>query len=249
VITEVNGLLDAYEFGKASEVLYHFAWDEFCDWYLELAKVPLAAGGAAAGTTRQVLGFVLDQMLRLLHPVMPFVTDELWTTLTGEDSVMVAPWPTFAFTDPAAEAELASVQRLVTEIRRFRADQGLRPAQKVVARLAGIDSTSIAGHEAAIRSLLRLTEPDDRFSVSAGLVSEGVTVEIDLAGTVDLVAERKRLDKDMAAARKEAAQVSAKLGNADFMAKAPADVVAKARERLATAEAGIARLEARLAAL
>jgi valyl-tRNA synthetase len=249
VITEVSGLLDVYEFGKASEVLYHFAWDEFCDWYLELAKVPLAAGGVAAQATRHVLGFVLDQMLRLLHPVMPFVTDELWTTLTGEDSVMVAPWPTFAFTDPTAEAELASVQRLVTEIRRFRADQGLRPAQKVAARLAGIDSTSIASHEAAIRSLLRLTEADERFSVSARLVSEGVTVEIDLAGTVDLVAERKRLDKDIAAARKEAAQVSAKLGNAGFMAKAPAGVVANARERLATAEANIARLEARLAAL
>jgi valyl-tRNA synthetase len=249
VIAEVNGLLDVYEFGKASEVLYHFAWDEFCDWYLELAKVPLAAGGVAADATRQVLGFVLDQMLRLLHPVMPFVTDELWTTLTGEDSLMVAPWPEFAFTDPAAEAELASVQRLVTEIRRFRADQGLRPTQKVAVRLAGIGSTSIAGHEAAIRSLLRLTEPDDAFSVSAGLVAEGVTVEIDLAGTVDLVAERKRLDKDIAAARKEAAQVSAKLGNTGFMAKAPADVVANARERLATAEADIARLEARLAAL
>jgi valyl-tRNA synthetase len=249
VIAEASGLLDAYEFGKASDVLYHFAWDEFCDWYLELAKVPLAAGGTAAQATRQVLGFVLDQMLRLLHPVMPFVTDELWTTLTGEDSVMVASWPTFSFTDPAAEAELASVQRLVTEIRRFRADQGLRPAQKVVARLAGIESTSIAGHEAAIRSLLRLTAPDDRFSVSARLASEGVTVEIDLAGTVDVVAERKRLDKDLGAARKEAAQVSAKLGNADFMAKAPAGVVAKTRERLATAQADIARLEARLAAL
>ncbi len=192
---------------------------------------------------------MLDQMLRLLHPVMPFVTDELWTTLTGQDSVMMAPWPAFAFTDPAAEAELASVQRLVTEIRRFRADQGLRPAQKVTARLAGIDSTPIGAHAAAIRSLLRLTEPGEEFTVSAGLACEGVTVEIDLAGTVDVVAERKRLDKDLAAARKEAAQVSAKLGNPDFMAKAPAAVVANARERLAAAEADIARLEGRLAAL
>jgi valyl-tRNA synthetase len=249
VIAEVNGLIDAFEFGKACEALYHFAWDEFCDWYLELAKVPLAADGAAAETTRHVLGFVLDQMLRLLHPVMPFVTDELWTTLTGEDSVMVAAWPAVAFSDPAAEAELASVQRLVTEIRRFRADQGLRPSQRVAARLAGIGATPIAGHEAAIRSLLRLTEPDEAFGVSAGLACEGVTVEIDLAGTVDVVAERKRLDKDLAAARKEIAQVSAKLGNADFMAKAPADVVANARERLAMAQADIARLQARLAAL
>ena len=209
-----------------------------------------AAGAAAAGTTRQVLGFVLDHMLRLLHPVMPFVTDELWTTLTGEDSVMVASWPVFAFADPVAEAELLRVGAATGDRDpRFRADQGLRPAQKVAVRLAGIDSTPIASHEAAIRSLLRLTEPDHRFAASAALVAEGVTVEIDLAGTVDVVAERKRMDKDLAAARKEAAQVSGKLGNPDFMAKAPADVVGKARERLAAAQADIARLEARLATL
>jgi valyl-tRNA synthetase len=246
LINEVDRLLEQFEFGKACEALYHFAWDEFCDWYLELAKVPLAAGGAAAESTRWVLGSVLDPMLRLLHPVMPFVTDELWTALTGGDSVMVASWPGMSFSDPAAEAELASVQRLVTEIRRFRADQGLRPGQKVAGRFTG---TVLGEHEEAIRSLLRLTEPGDGFAVSAALEAEGVTVEIDLAGTVDVAAERKRLDKDLAAARKEAAQVSAKLGNEDFMAKAPADVVANARMRLVTATGDIDRLEARLAAL
>jgi len=249
LIAEVDGLLEQFEFGKACEALYHFAWDEFCDWYLELAKVPLAAGGAAAETTRAVLGYVLDQTLRLLHPVMPFVTDELWTTLTGEDSVMVAAWPTYRFSDPAAEAELASVQRLVTEVRRFRADQGLRPGQKVAARLAGLASSPLASHEEAIRSLLRLSPPGPPFTASASFEAEGITVEIDLAGAVDLVAERKRLDKDLAAARKEAAQVSGQLGNASFTAKAPADVVAKARARLAAAQADIARLEARLATL
>ena len=116
---------------------------------------------AAAETTRQVLGFVLDQLLRLLHPVMPFVTEELWTALTGEDSVMVSAWPTFAFADRAAEAEISSMMRLVTEIRRFRSDQGLRPSQRVAARLAGIEATPLAGHEARIRSLLRL-EPGCR---------------------------------------------------------------------------------------
>jgi valyl-tRNA synthetase len=249
VIAEVGGLLDAFEFGKACEALYHFAWDEFCDWYLELAKVPLAGGGAAAQTTRAVLGFVLDQMLRLLHPVMPFLTDELWTTLTGEDSVMVAAWPAHQFADPAAEAELASVQRLVTEVRRFRADQGLRPSQKVAARLAGLAASPLARHELAMRTLLRLSVPGEQFTASASFEAEGITVEIDLAGAVDLVAERKRLDKDLAAARKEVAQVSAMLGNAGFTAKAPADVVAKARERLAAARADIARLESRLATL
>jgi valyl-tRNA synthetase len=250
VTAEVDEFFEQFEFAKACETLYHFAWDEFCDWYLELAKVPLAAGGSAADATRAVLGFVLDQMLRLLHPVMPFVTDELWTTLTGGDSVMVAAWPAHQFADPAAEAELASVQRLVTEVRRFRADQGLRPAQRVAARLGGLaGSSKLARHEEAVRSLLRLSAPGERFTVSASLQAEGVTVEIDLAGTVDLEAERKRLDKDLAAARKEAAQASARLGNADFTAKAPAGVVASARERLATAEADIARLEGRLARL
>jgi valyl-tRNA synthetase len=250
VIIEVDGLLEQYEFGKACEALYHFAWDEFCDWYVELAKVPLSSGDErAAGTTRRVLGFVLDQMLRLLHPVMPFVTDELWCALTGEDSVMVADWPSYQFADAAAEAELASLMRLVTEIRRFRSDQGLRPGQRVPARLAGIESTPLAPHEESIRALLRLVVPGDDFAVSAALAAEGVTVELDLAGTVDVEAERKRLEKDLAAASKEAEQMTAKLGNAAFTGKAPADVVEKTRQRLASAEADITRLQGRLAAL
>jgi valyl-tRNA synthetase len=180
---------------------------------------------------------------------MPFVTDELWCALTGEDSVMLAPWPEFALPDPAAEAELASLMRLVTEVRRFRSDQGLRPGQRVPARLAGIEGTPLAPHEESIRSLLRLTAPEDGFAVSASLAAEEVMVEIDLAGTVDVEAERKRLEKDLAAARKEAAQTSGKLGNESFMAKAPADVIAKTRQRLADAEADTVRLESRLATL
>jgi valyl-tRNA synthetase len=135
----------------------------------------------------------------------------------------------------------------VTEIRRFRSDQGLRPGQRVPARLKGIETTPLAAHEASIRSLLRLTDLAD--NVSASLTTEGVTVEIDLAGTVDVAAERARMEKDLAAARKEAAQMAAKLGNSGFTDKAPADVVAKSRQRQADAEADIARLEARLASL
>jgi valyl-tRNA synthetase len=256
VIAEVDGLLEDYEFGKVCEALYHFAWDELCDWYLELAKVPLTGvDEAAAGRTRRVLGFVLDQTLRLLHPVMPFVTDELWSALTGQDSVMMAAWPRFAFTDLAAEAEIGSLMELVTEIRRFRSDQGVRPGQRVPARLAGIEATPLAAHEDAIRSLLRLTVPEntgpDRsgFAASASLLAEGVTVQLDLAGTVDVEAERKRLAKDVAAARKEAQAMAAKLGNVAFTAKAPAEVIEKTRQRLADAEADITRLEGRLAAL
>ncbi len=255
VIAEVDALLEQFEFGKACDALYHFAWDEFCDWYLELAKVPLASGDEeAVRRTRAVLGFVLDQMLRLLHPVMPFVTDELWCALTGEDSVMVAAWPHFEFTDPAAEAEVASLMRLVTEIRQFRSSQGLRPAQRVPARLSGIEATPLAAQEESIRALLRLTEPErngpqDGFAASASLLAEGVTVELDLAGTVDVEAERKRLEKDLAAARKEAQSMTAKLGNEAFTAKAPAEVIEKSRNRLAAAQSDITRLESRLSRL
>jgi valyl-tRNA synthetase len=253
VIAETDQLFEAFEFGKICDVLYHFAWDEVCDWYLELAKVPLSSGDeAVAETTRQVLGFVLDQLLRLLHPVMPFVTEELWTALTGEDSVMVSAWPTFAFADRAAEAEISSIMRLVTEIRRFRSDQGLRPSQRVAARLVGIEATPLAGHEAQIRSLLRLDTVDpaaEGFTASASIEIEGITAELDVAGVIDVAAERRRMEKDLAAARAEAEQSERKLANADFTAKAPAAVVDKTRQRLETAQADIARLEQRLASI
>src|SRR6201999_3463331 len=101
--------------------------------------------------------------------VMPFVTEELWTALTGEESVMVSSWPAFAFADSDAEAEITSMMRLVDEIRRFRSDQGLRPSQRVAARLAGIEATPLAGHEERIRSLLRLRPPSDGFTPSAAV--------------------------------------------------------------------------------
>jgi valyl-tRNA synthetase len=250
VTADVSELFEQFEFAKICEALYHFAWDEVCDWYVELAKVPLTgADAAAAAATREVLGFVLDQLLRLLHPVMPFVTDELWTALTGEDSVMVASWPAYSFSDQAAEAEIASLMRLVTEVRRFRSDQGLNPGQRVAARLSGPSGSPLAAQETAIRTLLRLNPPSGAFSASATLEAEGVTVELDLAGVVDVAAERRRLEKDLAAARAEVDGTERKLGNASFTGKAPAEIVAKTRQRLETARADIARLEQRLAAL
>ncbi|HEX5295637.1 MAG TPA: valine--tRNA ligase [Streptosporangiaceae bacterium] len=250
VIAETDQLFESFEFAKVCDALYHFAWNEVCDWYLELAKVPLTgADEAAAETTRQVLGFVLDQLLRLLHPVMPFVTEELWTALTGQESVMVAAWPSFSLADPRAEAEISSVMRLVTEIRRFRSDQGLRPGQRVAARLAGIEGTPLAGHEVQIRSLLRLDPPADGFSPSASIEVEGITTELDVAGVIDVAAERRRMEKDLAAARAEAGQAQRKLANTDFTARAPEAIVAKTRQRLETAQSDIARLEQRLASI
>ncbi len=258
VTDEVDALFEQYEFGKVCELLYHFAWDEVCDWYLELAKPALSGSAEAAGVTREVLGYVLDRLLKLLHPVMPFVTEELWTALTGGDSIMIAPWPgqrtaaaaaPAAFRDTAAEAEIGSLMRLVTEVRRFRSDQGLRPGQQVPAVLAGIEGTRLAPHEASIRSLLRLTAPGDSFAVTASVLAEGITAELDTAAGIDVAAERRRLDKDLAAARKEADQAGRKLANESFLAKAPEEVVAKTRERLDAAHADIERISGRLAAL
>jgi valyl-tRNA synthetase len=143
------------------EAIQAFAWSEFCDWYVELAKTSLTAGGAVADGTRAVLGHVLDRLLRLLHPVMPFVTEELWRAVTKGESVVVAEWPVAdpAYADDQAEVEIGSLQRLVTEVRRFRSDQGLKPGQRVPAQLVGIGATVLALHEAAIRTLLRLDPP------------------------------------------------------------------------------------------
>jgi valyl-tRNA synthetase len=255
VTAEVDALYEDYEFGKLCEALYHFAWDEVCDWYLELAKAALP--GPAGQTTRAVLGHVLEALLRLLHPVIPFVTEELWTALTGGGTVMTAPWPgqrpggaaAGRRRDPAAEAEIASLMRLVTEVRRFRSDQGLRPGQQVPAALTGLAGTPLAGHEAGIRTLLRLAAPGPGFRPTASVVAEAVTVELDTAGVIDIAAERRRIDKDLAAARADAEQAQRKLANSSFLARAPAEVVTKTRDRLDAAQADIARLTARLAAL
>ncbi|GAA2600877.1 valine--tRNA ligase [Actinomadura fulvescens] len=248
VVAEVDDQLEHYEFAKACETLYHFAWDEVCDWYVELSKVQFDDERAEA--TRRVLGEVLDTLLRLLHPVTPFVTEELWTSLTGAETLVTAAWPTAAedFLDKDATEVVESLQRLVTEVRRFRSDQGLKPGQKVAAAL-DFGGSPLAGHEEGIRSLVRLTVPGEGFAATASLPVEGVTVQLDTAGAIDVAAERKRLDKDLAAARKEVDQARKKLGNEAFMAKAPEAVVAKNRERLAQAEADIQRLEAQLAAL
>ncbi len=248
-LDEVDAHYEGYEFAKLTDALYHFAWNEVCDWYLELAKPALAAGGAQAAATQAVLGHVLDRLLRVLHPVTPFATEALWTALTGEESVVVAPWPEAepAWLDDHAEAEIAAVQRVVTEVRRFRSDQGVKPGQRVPATVAGLDASGLGAHEAGIRALVRLDQPDAGFVATASLPVGGVTVALDLSGTIDVGAERKRLEKDLAAAEKERAQSSGKLGNQEFLGNAPDAVVAKVRARLATAEADIARIHAQLA--
>ncbi|MFD4696913.1 valine--tRNA ligase [Streptomyces niveus] len=248
-VAQVDALYEDYQFAKLSDALFHFAWDEVFDWYVELSKTTFFAGGEQAKVSGRVLGEVLDVTLRLLHPIVPFVTETLWTTLTGKESVVVADWPADSgFRDQAAEREIEHLQQVVTEVRRFRADQGLQPGQKVPGRL-DLSATPLAAHEAAIRQLLRLQEEGDAFQATATLPVAGATVALDLSGTIDVPAERKRLTKDRDAAEKEKQQATAKLGNEAFLAKAPDNVVDKIRGRLAKAEADIERLTAQLAAL
>ncbi|MFE3248247.1 valine--tRNA ligase [Streptomyces sp. NPDC059209] len=248
-VAQVDALYEDYQFAKLSDALFHFAWDEVFDWYVELSKTTFFAGGEQAGVSGRVLGEVLDVTLRLLHPIVPFVTETLWTTLTGKESVVVADWPADSgFRDPAAEREIEHLQQVVTEVRRFRADQGLQSGQKVPGRL-DLAATPLAAHEAAIRQVLRLQAAGEGFHATATLPVAGATVELDLSGTIDVAAERKRLTKDRDAAEKEKQQAVAKLGNEAFLAKAPDNVVDKIRGRLSKAEADIERITAQLTAL
>lgn len=246
--TEVDDYLDRYQFAKANEALFHFVWDEFCDWYLEIAKTQMSE------TTQIVLGRVLDVVLRLLHPAMPFVTEVLWQALTDGESLVITSWPTAEMTnggvpaDETAARRIEDAQKLVTEIRRFRSDQGVKPSQRVPARL-DFAKVDLAGLEDTIRSLARVEKPAE-FNPSASIevrLSQGtVEVELDTSDAVDLDAERKRLEKDLKTAEKELDTTAKKLGNEAFLAKAPEAVVEKIRARQALAREEFERITARL---
>ncbi len=256
VRAETDSALNGYEFSRACEALYHFTWDEFCDWYVELAKTQLTRG---LSQTTAVLAAVLDTLLRLLHPVMPFITEVLWRALTGAESLVLADWPqpSGADSDPIATQRIRGIQKLVTEVRRFRSDQGLGDRQKVPARMAGLDALGYDnGHVAAVHSLAWLTEPGPQFSPSASVeVRVGmdpgstVVVELDTSGAIDVAAERRRLEKDLAAAHKELAGTSGKLTNDAFLAKAPPAVVDKIRARQQVARDEVDRITGRLATM
>ncbi len=263
-VGEVDSYFEEFEFAKACDTLFHFTWDEFCDWYVELAKLPLERGGFEATSTRRVLGYVLDVLLRVWHPVIPFVTEELWTALTGKESVVIADWPTGVVSggqklldvenlDVEAEDSVARMQAVVTEVRRFRAEQGLKPGQRVPARIDGLAAASLQALEGQIRSVARLTPPADDFAETAHVVighgELAIRVALDLSGTIDVAAERARLVKQHETARKEVGLAEAKLANREFTDKAPAVVIEKMQARLDGARADVVRTQAQLDAL
>ncbi len=270
---QVDRYLDDYQFAKANEAMYHFAWDELCDWYLEIAKTQIprseadteASGAADAEQARNrgrntqiVLGRVLDVVLRLLHPTMPFVTEVLWTTLTGEETLNRAAWPTADDTNGGAETDVEARRRiedavkLITELRRFRSDQGVKPSQKVPARI-DFASAGLEAQEDLVRQIAKVEAPGEDFVSSASiemrLSKANLDVALDTSGTVDVAAERKRLEKELAAAEKELDTTGKKLSNEQFLANAPEAVVEKIKTRQKVAQEEFERVTARIAQL
>ena len=260
---DVTRLIDEYQFGEAGRQIYDFLWGEFADWYIEISKVRLYGDDpAAAATARRVLVTVLEQALRLLHPFMPFVTETIWQSLKrawGDerwgDSIMIAPWPAAGVTDAEAERQMASIMDVVRAIRNARAEYDVEPARRIPALIAAGDLT--AAFQAERASLVSLARLDDaRLTIAPelaekpakalALVTGGVEVYLPLAGLVDLEREQARLSKELADVEADIARAAGLLANERFVAKAPAEVVQKERDKLAAAEERKAALAARL---
>ena len=240
-------------FDAAANTIYHFTWDRFCDWYLELTKPVLQGEDAgAADETRIVAGWVLDQIIVMLHPFMPFITEELWHAM-GKRSydLIVAKWPEpKAEIDAQAKAEVDWLIKLVSELRSVKVDLNIAPGTKMTAHVRDGDDelqAKIARQSAALDRVGRLeaiscdAAPD---GPSAQIVVDGATYVLPLAGAIDIDAEKARLNKTLEAAQKEAKSLSGRLGNPNFVEKAKPEAVEKARADLADKEAEAGRLQA-----
>jgi valyl-tRNA synthetase len=249
-----------YRLDNVANAIYAFVWDEYCDWYLEIAKVQIASGGAAEQrATRRTLIRTLETVLRLLHPIAPFVTAELWQTVAvvagrrqeGDAATIVtAPYPQAQLgkVDPAADAWVGQLKALVVESRRLRSEMGLSPGERVPLVTLG-DSGFVAAATPLVRALARHDEV--RVAVSeaeftAATLRSPVAVvgelRIALLVQVDVAAEGARLDKEIARLTAEVARAEAKLGNASFVERAPAAVVAQERARVADFRQALERL-------
>jgi len=258
-IGEATAALEAYRFNDYAAAGYRFTWLSFCDWFLEFAKPVLAGGDTAeAAETRRTAGFVLGQVLRLLHPAMPYVTEELWDRFGygAPCSLIGTAWPEpFAVPGAAeARAELGWVVKLIGEVRTVRAEMNVPPSRLAPILLKDAAPESLARARRWMEAIGRMARADRLEALageipagSAQAVVEEATVVLPLAGLIDLAAERARLAKDRAKLADEAGKIAKKLGNADFVARAKEEVVEENRERLAAAEAEMARLDAALA--
>ena len=259
-VAEVSTAIDAYRFNDAANAAYRFVWSVFCDWYLELAK-PLLQGadGAEKDETRATAAFVLDQIYALLHPFMPFITEELWAIKGAEGPkretlLALAGWPSLdGLEDAAAENEIGWVVDLVSEIRSLRAEMALTSETELM--LIGADAAlqARAQHwDETLRKLARLSRigfADVAPAASAQILVRGGVAAMPLEGVIDLGAEKARLAKEIAKCDGEAKKLDAKLANPGFLAKAEEEVIEEHRERLDETRARIDKLSAALARL
>ncbi len=235
---EITSAIEGYKFNEAAGAAYRFVWNIYCDWYLELAKpVLLGPDGAAKTETRAMVAWARDEILKLLHPFMPFITEELWGTTTKRDALLaLSQWPTFdGLSDDKAEAEIGWVVDLVTAIRSVRAEMNITAAIPLVLAGASVENQKRAERWAEfIKRLARVSEISSAATAPQGsvqLVVRGEVAALPLRGVIDLAAERARLDKEMAKAQSDIARVDAKLANEKFVANAPEELVEEEKEK------------------
>ncbi|MEG3662204.1 valine--tRNA ligase [Celeribacter halophilus] len=258
VLKEVDTAFEEYRFNDAANALYAFVWGKFCDWYVELSK-PLFYDGddAAKAETRQTMGWVLDQALVMLHPIMPFITEELWGTIKpGRGLLALADWPELSddLIDPAADAEMNWVIDLIEAIRSSRAEVHVPAGLKIPMVQVELDEagkTAWANNEAMIMKLARLDSlsegpmPKGAITISVA----GGTFALPLEGVIDIAEEKARLEKALGKLAKELGGLRGRLNNPKFVASAPEEVVAEAQENLAAREEEEGKLKAALARL
>ncbi len=276
LIGEVTQLIEQYQFGEAGRQIYEFLWGEFCDWYIEIAKAPLyGEDKAAAQQTRAILVYVLERTLRLLHPFMPFVTEEIWQHLPheaapsreappqqsggeradGREALIIAPWPTPDALDEAAEAEMGPIMEMVRAIRNARAEYEVEPARLIAAIVVAGPRRDVAISQAHIltrlarvdESKLRIVaELSEKPAKALDLVVSGYEVFLPLAELVDLERERTRLSAELEKVQQEMARTEKLLANPGFVSKAKPEVVDKERAKLQDSRERHAKLEERL---
>ncbi len=253
----VTTAIEAYRFNEAASAIYDFVWGQVCDWYLELTKpVLVGSDAAAAAETRACTAWVLDQSMALLHPFMPFITEELWEKTAGaaprKQLLVLSQWPTLdGLADASADQEIGSLIELISQIRSVRTEMNVPAGAKVALVITGGGKAvedRLARHADTIKRLARLEtiEPGSAPKGSAVIVAGDVSAAIPLEGVIDMDAERKRLAKAIAGHESDIAKMVAKLSNPDFMARAKPDAIEESRERKAELDGLVAKLKTAL---
>lgn len=258
-IDDVTRLIDDYEFGEVGRLLYNFIWDDFCDWYIEMAKLPLyGEDEEAKKMTRSILAHVLDQTMKLLHPFMPFITEEIWQHLPHQgQSITVAPWPVKdnALVFHEATKKMNLLKEIIRSVRNTRAELNVPMSKKIELLIKAKDSTILSNLEEGRSYLEKFCNPEQLMIAtdlqapekSMSTILTGVDLYLPLAGLLDIDAEIARLEKEVKRLDSEVERVQKKLGNQGFVAKAPAAVIeeekAKEQDYLEKRSTVLARIE------